>query len=337
MGIILKITNAILGYSDESGVNANPLLKLFDFTRRYDSIPAKNGESRAATIVPNGSLTLFDGTRSLPSPMVATTTQVSLSRLVSSASTYRLSISGAGAFRTARSTSITSASSIAVAVNNNAIATFTISVAGSFSAVQVGDIIRIKGPKAGDMTGYAFAASNSGYWQVLNATASQISARRLPGTDFEAVSEAAVVIGVTDTANQFIVYSSAGIQSGDSFLIQGTLSTSSFNSYDVKEVGPDFIDFVSGIPLAEESAIPLATLTDILFYTDAKKMVYVEGDQKLAIRFNNSTEDSVLVEPILYNDETLPGYFMKWGFAWKCVVVNKSPTSSATIRWIDAE
>ena len=337
MGIILKITSALLGYSDEAGVNANPLLKLFDFTRRYDSIPAVNGESRNMTIQPGATSSLFDGTRSMPSPMVPTTTTLTLAKLSSTTSTYRLSIASGGAFRTERSLSLVAASSIAVSINNSAIATFTLSLGGSFAAAQIGDIIRIKGPKAGDTAPFVFASSNSGYWQVLSSTSTTITAKRLPGESFEGINEAAVVIGASDTANQFRVYSNAGIQKGDSFIIQGSLSSASFNSYDVKEVAPNFIDFVSGISIPEQSGVILASADDIVFYTNAKKLVYVESDQKIVLKFNGSTEEGVLVDPILYNDQTLPGYFMKWGFAWKCEVVNKSSTNSAQIRWIDAE
>jgi len=336
MGKLLSIRTSLMSYSDIDGEVSNPLQKGFDWARQYLNIPVGSATSDDAVVPPGGSVVLFDGSRALPTALLAGTSEVQLSLLDASKSTYRLQITTPpGAFRTERSLSLTAASQIVVSISNNALATFTLSSGGSFAAAVPGDILRIKGMQTGDVAG-PFSPINSGYWVVLTASSSVITARRAPGKCFEGVAET-VVIGATDTANQFRIYSSAGVQAGDSMLISGTLSSVTRGDYAVLQVGPDFVDFVSGTPLPLEGPLVVAGASDFVFYTDAKQLVYIEVDQKAVVRYNAQSDSENVIKPITVGSDRQPGLAMKWGHSYRCEVVNTNEAASMRVNWIVSE
>jgi hypothetical protein len=339
MALLLNIINSILGYNDAKGVVTNPNQKAFDWQRQYTSISMSNGTSDFNTIEPGGSVTLFDGTRNLPQALSAGSTYFSLTKLSASTSTYRLKITaGAGQFRTPRTTSFDQTTQIQMTINNNAIMTMEKTAgAGSFSNAQIGDVIRIRGNLTGDLTGNAFSAANSGYWVVIALNSStKITVKRQAGQSFQGVTEL-VTIGATNTSDQLRIYSSSGVQTTDSFIIQGSLSSASFGNYDVAQVGPDFIDFISGQSLPDETGVMLSSVNDLIVYSNAKKLVYIEVDQNSSIRYNLDTSDNNIVTPIQAGNDVMSGYSNKWGFTWKCVVVNKSSINPLNVKWICAE
>lgn len=341
MGILVNLINSLLGYNDARGVVNNPLQRSFDWERRYQSIPMKSGSSDSAVIEPGGSITLFDGTRTLPTSLVASSSVLSISKLDSTKSIYRLTIvSGPGAFRQARTTSFASATSLTFAVNNNAVATLSVpnSVNGDFTNAQVGDIVRIKGVNTQDSSNLVFAAPNSGYWIIIAKAGNNLSVtlRRPYNQSFSGLNET-VTLGATDTANQVLIYSPLGIQINDSFIIQGTFSSATWNDYDVLQVGPSFIDFVVGSPIPEESNLTLASTNDLIVYANAKKLVYIEADQSVAVRYNLDSSDNNMIKPIQVGNDVLNGFDKKLGFAWKCILVNKSTINPANVKWIACE
>lgn len=337
MGILLKLVNQLVAYSDANATSSNPLQRLFDFERRFQDIPALTGRSESVTIAPGDTLDLFSGVVAPSQAYAAGVTALTLSRLSGTTSTYRLAVTaGPGAFRTSRSTAISSATQITVTVNNNAIATFSVtSGSGSFSSCQVGDVLRIRGPKTGDLVNNIFAGANSGYWTILSVSPTAITAKRRSGQVFDGVPQV-VTIGSTLTADQLRVYSTAGVQPGQSFILSGTLSPASQGDYSVLEVGPTFVDFVSPTALPEETGVLLVATTDLLFYSEAQKLFYIEADKEIAVRLNGDISNSNIVSPIEYGEKQLVGFFNKWGFTYSATIVNRSPSDTVTIRWFVA-
>ena len=341
MGILVNVINSLLGYNDAKGVSQNPLQRAFDWERRYQSIPVENGTSDISTVEPGGQITIFDGTRTLPAPIIALSTTLSLTVLDSNKSMYRLKkTAGSGAFRVERPLSFTAATSVTFLVNNNALSTISVpnNTNGDFTNVSVGDTVRVRGALSGDLSNTVFSSANSGYWVVLAKATNNlsISVKRPPNQSFQGTNET-VSIGSILTAEQLRIYSPTGVQKTDSFIIAGSFSPASHNNYSVNEVGPDFIDFVSGTSLPEEPSVVLQSADDLIVYSNAKKLIYIETDQNTAVRFNQDTSDNNLVQPIEVGTDVLAGYINKWGFTWKCVIVNKSQVNSATIKWICAE
>lgn len=338
MGILVNIVNAIIGYNDIRGVNSNPEQKYFDWSRRYNAIAMKEGTSDTRVLQPNETVTLFDGTRSLPVAPVAGVTLVSLKSQVGVKSIYRLSLSDAN-FRTQRSTGFTQDTEIDISVNQNSIIVMELPDAlnGDFSNVQVGDIIRIKGAATNDNTDNVFSPINSGSWVVLSvASPTKITATRPKPQKFQGIDET-VTLGAVDTDNQVQILSQSGVQVDDYFEITGTLSPASYGNYKVLQVAANHIDFVSGTPLPEETDVLLSQLSDLFVYSDAKKLVFVETDQNSILRYNNDVSDNNRIDPVQVGSEYIPGFSTKWGLTWKCVIQNKSATNSAVVKWITAE
>lgn len=341
MGILLNIRQFIMGYNDTFGVSNNPLQKAVDWGRQYLNISGDSVTSDITTIAPGESITLFDGVRSLPEAIALPQT-LSLKILDASKSLYRLSLgTGAGKFRSSRAIGFSTTTAIKTEVNNNSIMTIEILgavPAETFTTVQVGDVLRIRGPKTGDNTNYVFSPVNSGTWTVLSKISNKkITVKRPAGEIFEGVAEASVTIGATLTSEQLMIYSSAGVQNTDSLVISGTLSPASFGDYSIKQVTPTTIDFVSGNLLPEENDISMTSASDIMVYFNAKKLVFIEVDQNSVVQFNGQTDMNNKIRPVFAGDEKLPGWASKWGHSYKCVIINESQIDPLTVKWIVTE
>ena len=327
MSEILNLNTLLLTYDDSDvGTTNNPLRRLSDWTRRFSNVVVSRAKSSSFVIDPGQSLTLFSGVRSTS---VDGTTAFTLSLLSATTSTYRFTNSAGTlpAFRTARSLSTSALSSIAVAINNNAVATFTVSVAGTFSAVQVGDILRIAGVATGDAAG-PFVAANEGYWVVLAATASVLTCRRLSGEAFQGSAET-VILGAT-FASLFTIYSSAGVQIGDKVEISAGFSAVTQRTFTVSQVAPTFFEVVSADPLPLETGI-IPGVAGMAFYTAAKKVVYCEVDQEAVVRPNGYTGDLIRLSPFTPGDSSLVASYQQIGNIFSLTIVNKSDVNALNL------
>jgi len=332
MSEILSLFTSILSYDDTDGTSNNPIRRSVDWARRFNNLSISKPTSRAFSVDPGQSLLLFSGVRSTS---IDGTSAFDLSLLSSTTSVYRFTNSAGTApvFRTARALATGATSNLVVAVNNNAVATFTISVAGSFAAVQAGDILRIAGVTTGDAVG-PFATVNEGYWAVLAATATVLTCRRLAGVGFSGSAET-VVLGA-GFATQFIVYSSAGVQIGDKVEISAGFSTVTRRTFTVSQVAPLFFEVVSTDPLPLETGI-LPTATGMIFYTASKKVLYLEVDQEAVVRVNGATGDSTRLSPFQVSDPDLVANYQQVGNIYSLTVVNKSEVNTLTVFIFTAE
>ena len=67
-----------------------------------------------------------------------------------------------------------------------------------------------------------------------------------------------------------------------------------------------------------------------------KKIVYIESDQEVVVRFNGATDNSNKITPIKVNDFRLPAYFNKSGEVYSCEIYNSS-LSPANILYFTCE
>lgn len=333
MSEILNLNTSLLTYDDtDQGTTNNPMRRLSDWTRRFSNVVVSRAKSSSFVIDPGQSLLLFSGVRTTS---IDGTTAFGMSLLSSSTSTYRFtnSAGAAPAFRTARALATSALSQVVVAINNNAVATFTVSIAGSFAAAQVGDILRIAGVATGDASG-PFAAGNEGYWVVLSATASVLTCRRLAGAAFSGSAET-VILGVT-FATLFTVYSSAGVQIGDKVEISAGFSVVTQRTFTVSQVAPTFFEVVSADPLPLETGI-LPGAAGMVFYTAAKKVVYCEVDQEAVVRPNGYTGDLIRLSPFTPSDSSLVASYQQIGNIFSLTVVNKSDVNTLNLFVFTAE
>lgn len=322
---VLNVINQLLAYEDDVGSTNNPNKRAFDWTRQLANININNPSSDKKLIPPGGSFTIFDGYRTTD---LDGTSILGISLLSSSDSVYELAVSaGPSGFRTARA--VSGISGAAVTVNNNSVATFVFAAA-TLTAVQVGDTMRIKGAALYDDGPFAFNAANAGDWTVIAVSGTSVQVVRPLGEDFVGVNESPSAV-----SGDVQFYSADGVQAGDKLAISGVFSFATQRTYVVTDVTPSTIQFVSSMPLPEESGLTNVP-GNVVVYTASKRLVYLEVDQDSVIRFNTDVSDNTKVSPIVPGDTKNVGYMHKWGESYKCVVVNKS-ISPLNLRFLLGE
>lgn len=326
---VLNIITKLLCYSDPV-VTDNPSIRNYDLTRNITSIPVKLPKSETFVLAPSESKTLFNG---VVSSSLSVSSVIDNKLISPENSIYRLSVtSGPAGFRTARS--VSGIDEVNITINNNTLAKFDF-VGATLTGVQVGDIMRISGHILYDAGPFVFNPLNSGLWVVIGISGTVVTVQRMSGESFYGVTES--ILPGSGAASQVLFYSSDGVQKGNKFKVTGTLVSTSHKTYEVLDVTPSWIDFVSTSPIAEEVGLSYVPGT-IIFYSASKKLIYIESDQNCVVRFNDDTSDNCIVEPVnnisaCYSDF---GYLHKWGETYKCVVVNKS-VMPLNLKFISAE
>jgi hypothetical protein len=290
-------------YSDPSASN-NPSLSNFKWAREITGIPASNPISEAFSLAPGETKTIFSGSRTLT---VDGTTNFSISLKPLSSSTYKLlATSGtAPGFKTARSTGADATTQV-TAVVNGPIVTFssTGGTAFNLAAVQVGDLVRI---------GNLFNILNQGEYKILAKTATSFTVENQV-----AVNEGPITLAA-GFADQVRMYSSAGVQIGDTVVIKSGFSSVTFGSYKITDLTDNYIEFYSTAVLPAETGIVSA---DLAVYSAAKNLVYLESDQKCTATINGV--QMATMEPFIINDSRQPGVFMLKATVYSFAVTNNS-------------
>jgi len=328
MSSIISIITQLLSYSDGTGTTDNPNLRNFDWSRYINAVAINNPASDKVTILPNQSKVLFDGLRDNP---LDATSVLEIESLGSSI--YRLSVtSGSSGFRDPRS--ITNLQDCTVTINNSSVATFTFSPTTAFPDTVVGDIMRVSGVRTYDTPPFSFNDLNSGLWSIIAVSGNVIQAVRRKGVAFEGAAEAVTAISATELQ----IYSADGVQAGDKFDIKGAFSTASQRVYEVLCVSPAAILFTSAISIPEEANVaypdPVVNGHSLVFYSNAKRLIYMEVDQDVAVRFNGDPGDTNKVSPIEVSNSNLVGYLHKTGITYKTEVVNKSINPVSVLYFI---
>lgn len=328
MTSILNITNQLLAYSDSTGNTDNPQYKDYDWTRRLSGLSIENPAHNSVTLAPGQQYSIVNSV--VLSGMVAGSTTLSVS--VVKPSTYALAIiAGPGAFKTGRSVSgITNAT---VQMNNNSIAEFQFP-GSDLNAVQIGDIMRIAGPKTFAAGPYAFSDVNSGLWTVLSVdnTTKTVQANRGQGKPCEGFSQ--TVVGPIPS-DQVLFYAQDGVQAGQTVAINGTLSQASWGSYSVVDATPTTLYFTSTAPLPSQLNL-IYDLDSITVYSSAKNFIYIESNQSVAIRINGETGNRNTIDPVQAGRPDLIGFMSKMGLVYSLTIVNLS-VSPAVIKYFVAE
>lgn len=312
---------------DDTPSSRQPLRRFVDWKHQIQALSVENPDGgHEYQVEPGDEVTIFDGTRALGSDG---TTVWSLELSPLDPSRYRLTrTSGAApAFRTARSTALFPGS-VTVTVQNNQTAVLTSSLGAVFGAVVAGDTVLLLGASTGDTAG-PFDAMNEGLWLVLAASTTQLTLRRPVGSVFSAVTETVVL---ADNAH-LLAYSNAGVQVGDKLALSAGFAPAALHAYEVLAVTPSWVEFASSLPLAEESGV---TAAGVAVYSAAKRYVYVETDQEVALKFNGNALATDVLEPVAPGDAAQRGPFEKFGTAYSLSILNLS-TATAKLVVITAE
>lgn len=319
-------TGRILAFGDNPS-NRNPSKRFADWQQDIQGYPVTNPLTEEFKVAPGAEITLFSGIRTLTANG-STNYALSLSTL--DPSRYRLTWAGAGTdptFRTARSVAV-AATTLTLTLLANQTLTVTCSAGAVFGAVVVGDIVTIPGVATGDTA--LFDPLNEGDWIVMAATSTTLTLKRDAGTVFSGASEAQAVA----SNSEFFVYSADGVQVDDILDITAGFTSDTLRSYRVLSVTSKWVEFVSSLPLAAQTVVPGAS--GIAFYSSAKRFVYLEADQEIAVKFNGNTGENDRIEPMVAGTESGRGWAEKFGTAYSLVVKNRS-TTRATVVLISAE
>lgn len=332
---LLNFNIHILAYEPDAGQSLNPLRRIADWTRQFSNLSVSKPKSERVCIEPGQTESIFSGVRSTS---IDGTTAFDITLLSNQTSTYRFSYSAGTdpGFRTERVLSTDATSEIDVSINNNATAVFTASggTLADFSGVLVGDILRIYGVTTGDTDG-PFNDLNEGYWQVIAATASTVTCVRLPGEGFSGAAESGIVLGASFASN-FRIYSAAGVQIGDRVEISAGFSAVTQKTFTVSQVGPDFFEVVSSEALPLETGI-VPGAAGMIFYTDSKRLVYLEADQEAVVRINGMSGNEIRLSPFIVGDEEKVATYQQTGVIYSLDVVNRSETNPLNLYFFFAE
>ncbi len=321
----------MLAYSNECGDTDLPLLQNLNWSRRLNGIPMNNPQSDTTKIPPGSSTVLFDGIRTTG---LDTTSVLDLVLKTNQTSLYQIDITaGDGAFRTPRT--ISGLTTCTVTINNNVVATFNFTGA-TFTGVVPGDTLWIEGTYTNDFGVFSFNSLNSGTWQVLSISGSTIQAVRPPGVIFNGATEVVTIASPSEVQ----VFSAAGVQVGDMFEIQGAFSQASFRTYQVLQVTPTSVQFNSTLSLPVQSGVTYPDPTiygqALQFYTDGKRLFYLETDQNITVQVNGDPNQYNKVQPIFPGNKSKVGYFHTFGLTY-AVTVNNTSVNVANITFFSAE
>lgn len=330
MDATLNLFTKLLAFSD-TVVNSNPRLRAADWERECDGIPVKDPDSKGHEIPVGTSKLIFDGTRATT---LDGTTAFSISLLSTNNSSYRITHTGGTnpTFRTGRGLTLNSCVvTFAVAGNNLVNLSVPLLTPSDFTPVLAGDFIFIPHTSTGDIAN-VLNVLNAGYWQVLAKTDNfNLVIARPSGDTFEGVSET-----VTLTSNaQLRAYGPTGVQVGDAMVISGGFSGAAQKTFTITAVTDLFVEFVSTLPIPNETGI-IPGVAGMAFYTDNKRILYIEADQEAVIRINGDSGNFQKLSPIEPGNPGKPGILLKTGSVFSLTIVNKS-TSMLNVLVISAE
>jgi hypothetical protein len=324
---------ALAIYQDASP-NNNPQNRMADWRQNVVNVSVDNPLNEKFSIPPSGQQLVFSGSRVTT---IDNTSAFSITINPTNSNLYRVTNTAGTApgFRTNRGLTLTG-DTVTVTVNNNVSVTFNV-VTNNWSSVSVGDTVFIPTVLTGDVAS-PFNVLNGGFWLVIGkdagGTPKNMTATRLPGVSFSGTSE--TVAQTTNT--QFNVFSSAGVQVGDTLQISSGFSLVTQQvAYTVATVTATFVEFLSSSPLPLEVGIT-PTNSGMTFYNFAKRYVRIEADQPCYVQFNGSSDVTNLIIPRLAGDLSGNfGWMEKWTNAFSVNVVNKSPNNTLNIIFISAQ
>ena len=300
----LNFILSLNSYLDTNSSN-NPNLNVIKWTRDFQGLVVDKPQSLQFCLAPGETRTVFSGTRTLTQDI---TTQYQLSLKAGTSSTYILENVGGTApgFRASRASGADATTQVTV-TQNGEVSTYTSSSGTLFSLISGGVVV---GDKVN--IGSLFSAGNQGTFTVIARNATTLSVQNNNG-----VAEGPITLGV-DFADQVRLYSSSGVQSGDTVRIFGGFSPATQGSYEVTFAQDNLVEFYSTSSLPSE----IITTDSLNIYSQAVRMIYIESDRKVSVQTNGAAQGEI--DPIISGTESKPGMLLKCETAWSLVLTNIS-------------
>jgi hypothetical protein len=318
----------ILGYDDVEPTN-NPSSRPIDYSMTQANIPVENAQTESFNVAPGASVVVFDGIRETS---IGDDTAFDLTLNLADPSVYRIAFTGGTdpEFRQTRGVDTTH-DPVTMTVLSNLSIQVDCPTTNVFSNVAVGDVVFIPGAKTGDPDG-PFSDLNSGFWSVLAVPSNtRIIMGRDPADVWEGVAETVTTTSVDD----FQVFSSDGVQVGDTVDISAGFSQPAQRAFDITAVTYGWIEIRSTAPLGPETGV-VPGILNFVVYTQRKRFVGIRTNQEIVVRYNNDFGDTNRVEPLLAGVAGMEGSEHKFGSVWKLEIYNRS-TVRANVRVATAE
>jgi len=305
--------------SYEDGFTSNsPLKRNFQWTRETQ-LSTSAALSETFQIAPQSTQTLFSGTRVLTQDG---TTQYSLAPVFAS-DLYQLTNTGGTVpgFRVLRTIATDATTQVTTSLNGPVLTfAFTGGTLPNLSSVQPGDEVLI---------GNLFNQLNQGIWQIISKTTTSISVVNQSG-----YIQGPITLG-SGFATQLRIFSSTGVQVGDTLVISSGFSPVSWGSYIVTQVTDYYLQFSYTGSLPTEGPIT----TEVAVYSMAKTTIYLETDQNVELLINGAVSGPIvspMVSPTTRTTIIFPGLFLMNGTVWSLSLVNNSITP-ANVTLLSAE
>lgn len=313
----MNIFNAfikLLSFQDSN--TSSPQLNHFKWSREILNVPINDPTSIEYTLSPGEQVELFNALRTLGH---STATEYSLSH--DHGGIYKLEWTGMGPapqFKTPRSINIDATTEVALSVDiNTGLVTLTTpnGTPINTSGVNIGDIIYLSNT--------AFAANNAGFFIVLFVTPTSIVYKNSSATP------QTVLLGANFN-KKLKVFSATGVQKNDYVLISHPNFGIINGIYTIKNVTDDAIWFYS------PNVLPPITQSgfNLQIFSGAKKFIYLETSQPLAIQVNNIWESDI---DVFTCKPPQPGIYFKKSLVYRLIIRNKSLTEQAKIYFASAE
>jgi hypothetical protein len=180
----------------------------------------------------------------------------------------------------------------------------------NLSGAFVGDYVTI---------GNLFNISNQGTFQIIALTSNSFTI-----SNPDAVAEGPITLG-SGFATQLQIYSASGVQVNDTLIISSGFSLATQGSYQITAVYPESIEFYSTSILPQEGPIE----TEIIIYSDVKKLIYIESDSQLSVICNGVNVGNI--EPFIAINAghySLPPSILPGVFMFKSVIYSLSVTNN---------
>lgn len=291
---------------------SDPSLRYVDWRRTQKGIQVANPSVDSRQILPRQSLSIIDSVRSLN---WGSDTTLTLSVSTLSSTRYRLTYAGSQpVFRTDSGLTLSNQTVTATDLNNGSM-TFTAPT--GFGSVQVGDTIFIPGLMTGDASG-PFSPLNQGFWSVIGLVTNGVMVTRLPGQEFQGISES---VAVTSNS-QIVAFAPEGVQVNDKVKFNSSFSPINQNVYTVESVTPTWIEFTSTTPLLPEEISSNSAL--IVYGPGTKRYLKIEVDQDCVVQCNGDSSPSQIVSPWYAGDPQQVGQYIRTGPCWLLTIQNLS-------------
>jgi hypothetical protein len=182
------------------------------------------------------------------------------------------------------------------------------------SGVVVGDELRL---------GDEFNSFNRGKFKVLSVDSDKITVQ-----NYSAENEV-VILGVNFLEN-IKIYSSSGVQIGDTLDINENFNSFIRGSYEITDVYPDRLEFHSSKLLPSS----LDEQSEITIFNNLKQFLYLEVNKTCQLEINGENQGDI--EPLSVGVQKKNGILLKTGKMYQATITNKT-LESATVFMVNAE